>query len=115
VTEAAPAIVVQLNPDALHRRHRYLYATGRELSHVPGLAVRISPGIAVPEMLGGDVLCRHGISVGEHVVRWAAFNGRAVEAVVMVLPRTTGAAIASATPIRRGNRARNGVSRGWGC
>ena len=115
MTEAASAIVVHSNPDALHRRHRYLYATGRELSHVPGLAVRISPGIAVPEMLGRDVLCRHGISVGEQAVRWAAASGRAVEAAMRVLPRTTGAVIASATPIRRGSRARNGVSRGRGC
>jgi hypothetical protein len=47
----------QLPPFSSHRSHWYRYVIGSVPVHVPLFAVSVEPTFAVPEMVGGDVLC----------------------------------------------------------
>jgi hypothetical protein len=60
----------QLPPLVLQRRHWYAYG-GPALAHVPGLAARVWPAWAVPEIVGGAVLTGQP-DRAEHVRRAAA-------------------------------------------
>ena len=56
----APPIEAQLLPSTSQRRHWYAYAIGAVPTHVPEVAVRVSPTRAMPErpgtaaLIGGD-------------------------------------------------------------